>query len=107
MMYSLAAARSSAPLEMSKLMSRVLAERPYPSISTHHVLKPRCANQSIADESGRPGTFRSNVGCEAMEEPCTKSTVGRLLLASPTYFSHRNSRTSPLRVQCSCALMLG
>src|SRR5665213_228401 len=69
-------------------------------MSTHHATKPRRANQSITDESGRPGTARSNVGCDAIDEPCTNSTAG-LPSGVPTYFSHRNRRTPPLRVQCA------
>src|SRR6185369_14704726 len=69
-------------------------------MSTLQQTKPRRANQSITDESGRPGTVRSNVGCDAIDEPCTNSTAG-LPSGVPTYFSHRNRRTSPLRVQCS------
>ena len=30
---------------------------------------PCLANQSMTEESGRPGTLRSKVGCEAMDEP--------------------------------------
>src|SRR5512135_3838343 len=69
-------------------------------MSTHQQAKPRRANQSITDESGRPGTCRSNVGCEAIDEPCTKSATG-LPSGEPANFSHRNRRTSPLFVQCS------
>jgi hypothetical protein len=73
-------------------------------MSTHQQTKPRCANQSITDESGRPGTERSNVGCDAIEEPWTNSTAG-LAEGEPTNFSHMKSRTSPsavgLVVQCS------
>src|SRR5258706_3761081 len=66
-------------------------------MSTHQQTKPRRANQSITDESGRPGTVRSNVGCEAIDEPCTKSTAG-LPSGEPTNFSHRKRRTSPSEV---------
>src|SRR6185295_13411278 len=69
-------------------------------MSTVQQTKPRRANQSITEESARPGTVRSNVGCDAIDDPCTKSTAG-LFSAVPTYFSHRKRRTSPLRVQCS------
>src|SRR5512140_3372806 len=69
-------------------------------MSTLQQTKPRRANQSITEESGRPGTVRSKVGCEAIDEPCTNSTAG-LPSGEPTNFSHRNSRTSPLCVQCS------
>ena len=75
-------------------------------MSTHHVLKPRFANQSIADESGRPGTCRSNVGCEAIDEPCTNRIVGFAASGVPTYFSQRKSLMSPLRVQCSFPVTL-
>src|SRR5437660_819070 len=69
----------------------------------HQVSKPRAANQSITDESRRPGTFRSKVGCEAIEEPCTKSTVPRLCAPAAGSFCQRNSRTFslPLLIQCS------
>src|SRR5205809_5091865 len=71
-------------------------------MSTHQQSKPRAANQSIAEESGRPGTCRSKVGCEAIEEPCTNRMVPAGPVGSPAYFSHMNSRTSlPLLVQCS------
>src|SRR5882724_8983677 len=70
-------------------------------MSTHQQSKPRAANQSITELSGRPGTCRSKVGCDAMDEPCTN----RILLAgpegSPAYFSNRNRRTSPFWAQCS------
>src|SRR5262252_3194029 len=78
-------------------------------MSTHQQSKPRCANQSITEESGRPGTLKSKVGCEAIDEPCTKSTIG-LPSGEPAYFSHRKSRTSPsdvcLRVHCSTPVTL-
>src|SRR3954453_4348708 len=103
-MESVEAFRSSAPWAVSRVTSRVLSERPYPSMSTHQQVKPRCANQSITEESGRPRTVRSKVGSEAIDDPCTNSTAG-LASGEPAYFSHRNSRTSPasvvLRVQCS------
>src|SRR5512140_2816036 len=69
-------------------------------MSTLQQTKPRRANQSITEESGRPGTVRSKVGCEAIDDPCTKSTAG-LPSGEPTNFSQRNRRTSPLWVQCS------
>src|SRR5881409_1327928 len=68
-------------------------------MSTHQLTHPRRANQSITEESGRPGTARSNVGCDAIDEPCTNSTAG-LLSGESTYFSHNNRRTSPLCAQC-------
>src|SRR6266852_3499117 len=65
----------------------------------HQASKPRSANHSIAEECGRPGTCRSKVGCEAIEEPCTKRIVPRVLAAA--VLRQRKSLTSPLRVQCS------
>src|SRR6478672_8391040 len=74
-------------------------------MSTDQQSKPRPANQSMAEESGRPGTCRSNVGCAAIEEPCTNKMVPMLLPGSPAHFSHRNSFTPPsLVVQCSSPL---
>src|SRR5216683_245827 len=73
-------------------------------MSTHQQSKPRWANQSMAEESGRPGTCRSKVGCEAMEEPWTNKTVPVVFAGSPTNFSHKKSFTPPLLVQCSWAL---
>src|SRR5215207_229906 len=70
-------------------------------MSTHQVSKPRAANQSMAEESGRPSTRRSNVGCDAIEEPCTNRIVPAWLTPSAAGFSHRNSRMSPFLVQCS------
>src|SRR3954469_11282574 len=65
----------------------------------HQVSKPRSANHSMAEECGRPGTCRSKVGCEAIDEPCTKRMVPR---ASPCRgLFQRKSLTSPLRTQCS------
>src|SRR5215208_5843549 len=69
-------------------------------MSTDQVSKPRAANQSITEEPGRPGTCRSKVGCDAIEEPCTNRMVPAFSGAA-VRFSHRNSRTSPLLVQCS------
>src|SRR6185436_18713805 len=73
-------------------------------MSTHQQTNPRLANQSITDESGRPGTVRSNVGCDAIDEPWTNSTAG-LSAGEPTNFSQRKRRTSPSAVgfvvQCS------
>src|SRR5213593_311356 len=68
-------------------------------MSTHQLTNPRRANQSITEESGRPGTARSNVGCDAIDEPCTNSTAG-FPSGESTYFSHKNRRTSPLCAQC-------
>src|SRR3954468_20298469 len=71
-------------------------------MSTHQVSYPCLAKYSIAEESDRPGTCRSKVGCDAIEEPCTNRMVPAGPDGSPAYFSHRNSRTSaPLLVQCS------
>src|SRR5512145_116282 len=76
-------------------------------MSTHQQTKPRSANQSITLECGRPGTLRSKVGVEAIDEPCTNSTAG-LPCGEPMYFSHRKRRMSPsavfLFVQCSTPL---
>src|SRR5215211_3510653 len=69
-------------------------------MSTHQHTKPRRANQSMTEESGLPGTVRSNVGCDAIDEPCTNSTAG-LPSGASTNFSHRKRRTSPLCAQCS------
>jgi hypothetical protein len=60
-------------------------------MSTLQHAKPRRANQSMTDESGRPGTVRSNVGCDAIDEPCTNSTTG-FPSGESTNFSHRKSR---------------
>src|SRR5579872_1852594 len=71
-------------------------------MSTHQQSNPWRAKKSIADESGRPGTCKSNVGCEAIEEPCTNKMVPMLFDGSPAHFSHMNSVTPPsLVVQCS------
>src|SRR5437588_5514988 len=69
-------------------------------MSTLQHAKPRRANQSMTEESGLPGTARSNVGCDAIEDPCTKRIAG-LPSGAPANFSQRKRRTSPLRVQCS------
>src|SRR6266850_1046398 len=74
-------------------------------MSTHQQSKPRAANQSIAEESERPGTCKSKVGCEAIDEPCTNRMRPAGPDGSPAYFSHRNRRTSPLLVQCSSPRM--
>src|SRR5713226_10218748 len=71
-------------------------------MSTHQVSKPRAAKKSIAEESARPGTCRSKVGCEAMEEPCANRMRPAGPAGSPACLFHRNSRTPPsLVVQCS------
>src|SRR5215831_19153658 len=69
-------------------------------MSTDQVSNPCAANQSITDDPGRPGTCRSKVGCDAMDEPCTNRMVPTFSAAADR-FSHRNSRTGPLLVQCS------
>src|SRR4029079_13487018 len=64
--------------------------------------KPRSGKYSIADESGRPGTCRSKVGCDAIDEPCTNRIVPRLAAVSPMHCSYMNRRTLPsFVVQCS------
>src|SRR5690349_21818898 len=70
-------------------------------MSTHQQSYPCFAKYSIADESGRPGTSRSNVGCEAIEEPCTNRIVPLVSAGSPATLFQRKSLTSPLLVQCS------
>src|SRR6266487_5185336 len=71
-------------------------------MSTHHVSQPRAAKKSIDEESARPGTCRSKVGCEAMDEPCTNRILPEGPEGSPPCLFHRNRRTSlPLFVQCS------
>src|SRR5499426_3866185 len=64
-------------------------------MTTHRVSKPSRAKQSVAEESGRPGTCRSNVGCAAIDEPCTNRIVPMLLAGSPAHFSNKNSFTPP------------
>src|SRR4051812_40366895 len=90
---------------MPKLIGRDLSERPEPSLSMHQVSKPRSVNHSITDECGRPGTCRSKVGCEAIDEPCTKRIVP--LAALPALLRQRKSLMSPLRVQCSVPFIGG
>src|ERR1700720_1677357 len=71
-------------------------------MSTHQQSKPRRANQSMTDESGRPSTCKSKVGCDAIDEPCTNRMVPAALFGSPPHFSNMNSFTlSCLLVQCS------
>ena len=56
----------------------------------------------IADESSRPSTCKSKVGCAAIEEPCTKRIVPAVPFAVPAHFSNMNSFTlSSFVVQCS------
>src|SRR6266850_6354036 len=68
------------------------------------VSKPCSTNHSIAEECARPGTCRSKVGCEAIDEPCTKRIVPRGLPVAGLF--QRNSLTSPLRVQCSLPFVM-
>src|ERR1700747_2623908 len=71
-------------------------------MSTHQVSKPRAAKKSIAENSLRPGTCRSNVGCDAMDEPCTNRIRPAGPEGSPLCLFQRNKRTSvPFCVQCS------
>src|SRR4029077_4341127 len=75
-------------------------------MSTHQQSKFCRAKKSITEESGRPGTCRSKVGCAAMDEPCTNRMVPAVVFGSPAHFSNRKSFTPPsLAVQCSSALM--
>src|SRR6516165_9166210 len=75
-------------------------------MSTHQVSYPRAAKKSMTEESGRPGTCRSNVGCEAMEDPCTNRIRPCGPEGSPVCLFHRNSFTPPsLVVQCSLPVM--
>src|ERR1043165_8465974 len=59
----------------------------------------------MAEEPGRPGTSRSNVGCDAIEEPCTSRIVPLVCAGSPATLFQRKSLTSPLSVQCSVPRM--
>src|SRR4030088_2289983 len=68
-------------------------------MSTLQHTKPRRANQSMTEESGLSGTVRSNVGCDAIDEPCTKRIAG-LPSGAPANFSQSKRRTSPLCVYC-------
>ena len=63
-------------------------------MSTLQQTKPRRANQSMTDESGRPGTCRSNVGCDAIDEPCTNRTAG-LPPGEPTNFPTERGARRP------------
>ena len=56
--------------------------------------KTRDTYCDIANESGRPGTLRSKVGCEAIDEPCTNSTAG---LPSGTPTNRSEEHTSELQ----------
>src|SRR5471030_266090 len=55
----------------------------------------------MAEESGRPGTLRSNVGCDAIEDPCTKRIVPAGVVPAAGFLFQRKSLTSPFFVQCS------
>jgi hypothetical protein len=56
----------------------------------------------MTDESGRPSTCRSKVGCAAIDDPCTNRIVPVAPLGSPPHFSNMNSFTLPsLLVQWS------
>src|SRR5690348_1904022 len=55
----------------------------------------------MAEESERPGTKRSNVGCAAIDEPCTKKIVPRAFVPGAGLRFQRKSFTSPFAVQCS------
>src|SRR5262245_16604083 len=60
----------------------------------------------MTEESAHPGTCRSKVGCEAMDEPCTNKILPAGPEGSPACLFHRNRRTSlPLSVQCSSPRM--
>src|SRR3954447_4427358 len=70
-------------------------------MSTHQVSYPCFAKYSIAELSGRPGTSRSKVGCDAIEEPCTNRMVPFVAAGLPATLFQRKSLTSPFLVQCS------
>src|SRR5580704_5202271 len=75
-------------------------------MSTHQQSKFCRAKKSITEESGRPGTCRSNVGCAAMDEPCTNRMVPAVCCGSPADFSNMNSFAPPsLVVQWSSPLI--
>src|SRR6188508_529058 len=54
---------------------------------------------------GCPGTCKSNVGCDAIDEPCTNRMVPLSRVFWARRFSHRNSLASPFLVQCSLPWM--
>src|SRR4026208_285188 len=54
---------------------------------------------------GCPVTCKSNVGCDAIDEPCTNRMVPLSGLFWARRFSHRNSLASPFWVQCSLPWM--
>src|SRR5580658_1452794 len=75
-------------------------------MSTHQQSKFCRAKKSITDESGRPGTCKSNVGCAAIDEPCTNRIVPAVWFGSPAHFSNMNSLAPPsLVVQWSSPLI--
>src|SRR5262249_51130077 len=75
-------------------------------MSRHQVSYPRAAKKSITEESGRPGTCRSKVGCEAMDEPCTNRIRPAGPAGSPACLFHMKSfAPSSLCAQCSVPLM--
>src|SRR6202011_2050807 len=75
-------------------------------MSTHQVSYRRAAKKSMTEESGRPGTCRSKVGCEAMEEPCTNRIRPAVPDGSPACLFHRKSfAPSSLCAQCSVPMM--
>src|SRR6202043_4042703 len=74
-------------------------------MSTHQQSKLCRAKKSITEESGRPGTCRSNVGCAAMDEPWTNRMVPAVCRGSPAHFSNMNSFAPSLLVQCSSPLI--
>src|SRR5215468_3365485 len=56
----------------------------------------------MTEESARPDTCRSKVGCEAMDEPCTNRILPAGPEGSPACLFHMKSFTSAsLVVQCS------
>src|SRR5580692_180247 len=74
-------------------------------MSTHQQSKFCRAKKSITEESSRPGTCRSNVGCAAMDEPCTNRMVPAVCFGSPAHFSNMKSFAPSLVVQCSSPLI--
>src|SRR4029077_12614202 len=74
-------------------------------MSTHQQSKFCRAKKSITEESGRPDTCRSKVGCAAMDEPWTNRMVPAVLAGSPAHFSNMKSLAPSLVVQWSSALI--
>src|SRR5580704_7801717 len=74
-------------------------------MSTHQQSKFCRAKKSITEESGRPGTCKSNVGCAAIDEPWTNRMVPAVCFGSLAHFSNMNSFAPSLVVQCSSALI--